>query len=349
MLPLLAALFVGWQDPALRAEEQAFVELSLPRTSAFPGETLPLLVRFGVEREFLRHNLLQLFTRPLDVPLQLELVGSAPDGLELLEPRPEDTGAAGAQLLHGPSFALGEAIAQAARSREETRGGRSFVVLELDRELQLSSAGRRELPGARLSFAYATRFEPDLLGTSLPLDRATGRVVGAPLVLEVQPFPVEGRPASFVDAVGHFTLRAEAEPRALAPGEQLVLTLTIEGQGNLAQLSPPRLDVLDGFHLLGLRDQMHGTTRTLRAELVLESPRVRELPAIELASFDPRTRRYSIASTRGIALEVARPESAAPQTGFLARENLVALVGAGALGLFAILWGLSRARRRRSA
>lgn len=347
MFPLLAALFVAWQVPALRAEEHAFVELSVPRASAFPGETLPLVVRFGVEREFLQHNLLQLFTRPLDVPLQLEIAWSELAGASVLEPAPRAQVAAG--LAHGPSFALGEAIVEAARASEESRGGRSFVVLEIDRRLCLSAVGRCELPAPRLGFAYATRFETDLLGASLPLDRASAALSGAPLAIEVLPFPPEGRPRSFTDALGRFALRVEAEPRALATGERLALTLSIEGQGNLAELTPPRLDVLEGFHLLGLRDETVDATRTLRAELVLESPRVHELPSIELAAFDPQTRRYSIARSEPIPLAVGGGALPGAPVGLAARRSGPWFLGLCALAALAIGWGLWRLARRRDA
>jgi hypothetical protein len=56
-------------------------------------------------------------------------------------------------------------------------------------------------------------------------------------VLEVAPFPAEGRPAGFVDALGKFTLALEVAPRELEVGEKLQLVLTIAGQGNLARSS----------------------------------------------------------------------------------------------------------------
>jgi hypothetical protein len=102
-----------------------------------------LTVPFGVEKEYLRHILLQLFTRTAD-----------------------RAGAARARLAGGhddrrhsePTFALGEEIVRPTRSREEQRSGSTWVVLELERELVPEAAGRLELAPPVLHFARATRF-----------------------------------------------------------------------------------------------------------------------------------------------------------------------------------------------
>ncbi len=338
MIPLLALLLVATQDAAPSASERAFVELVAPRASCFPGETLPLVIRFGVEREFLQHNLLQLFTRPLEVPVQLDLPWVALAGAEILAPaEPANASSLGAR----PIFALGEGLVSATRSREEARAGKPWVVLELERELVPNAPGTLALPGPILRFAYATRFEQDLAAGSVPLDKQGASLTATPLIVEVEPFPSAGRPPGFVDAVGHFTLHAECTPRTLAAGEHLQLSLAIEGTGNLARLTPPRLDVLEGLHLLGTREELAGSTRTLHAELVLESPRTKEVPSIELCYLDPATKGYSRASTEAIPLEVRGAAPAEP-VGFSARGSLLFLLSLVALLVLAIGWGIAK-------
>jgi hypothetical protein len=299
---LLLALAPGFpQGLSERDDERAFVELVGPRSTCYVEQPLRLTIRFGVEREYLRHNVLQLFTRPLDVPVQLEF----PPGLVFEPAEPVEADA----LAPHPSFALGEEIVRAARSGEETRAGRSWVVLEIDRELVPHAAGRLELPGPLLHFAEATRFDEDLVSGSVPLDRSLALVRGAPLVLEIAPLPDAGRPQGFVDAVGNFTLHAEAEPRELAIGKHLTLVLTLEGQGNLARLTLPRLDDLAGLHLLGRVEELSGNARTVSCEFVLESVRAREIPSIVLEYFDPELGSYRRASTQPIPLRVEASES----------------------------------------
>jgi hypothetical protein len=319
-------------------DEHAFVEATASRTTCYVEQPIRLTIRFGVEREYLRHNVLQLFTRPLDVPVQLEL--SPELGVEVA-----DASAVHALAPH-PSFALGEEIVHAARSSEQTRAGQTWVVLEIERELVAQAPGRLELPGPLLHFACATRFDQDLVSGSVPLDRSMALVRAAPLALEVLPLPSAGRPPGFVDAVGSFVLHAAAEPRELALGERLTLVLTLEGQGNLGRLALPRLDELPGLHLLGRAEELSGITRRLSCELVVDSPRVREIPAIELEYFDPEAGAYRRASTQPIPLRL-RARAPAGEAGFEARPALYVFLGVAALILLALGVGLAKLLRGR--
>ncbi|MBK7644965.1 MAG: BatD family protein [Planctomycetes bacterium] len=322
----------------------AFVELSAEPASACVGEPLRITVRFGIEELFLRHNLLQLFTRPLDVPVQLELAWDGGlRGAEFVEL----PGAAPdwSALAPHPSFALGEEIVKAARTTTLERDGQRFVALEFERTLIPTAPGALTLPAPVLHFAVATRFRDDLVSGSVPLDRSDAQVAGAPLTIEVTPLPSEGRPAGFQDAVGEFTLRAEAAPLDLAQGERVALTLVIEGSGNLAQLTPPRLDGLAGLHLLGLSEEAGEGLRTLHAELVVESPRTHEIPSITLLYYDPRSRSYRSADSAAIPLAVrAKSGTPEPATGGAARWVVFTLIGIVTLAL--IRAAIRRARPR---
>lgn len=325
----------------------AFVEIRAQPETVFVEQLVRLTIRFGVEGEFLRHNLLQLFMRPLDVPVQLELPWEA--GLPGALPLELDEEASGANaLVPHPSFALGEEIVRAARSQEETRAGATWVVFELERGLLPLAPGRLEIPAPVLHFAFATRFDQDLVSGAVPLDRSMAVVQGAPLVLDVVPLPAEGRPAGFINAVGSFTLAVQAEPRELEAGDTLKLVLSIEGQGNLAHLEPPRLDDLSGLHLLGKTEEQHGNTRTLSCELVPDSPRTREIPAIVLDYFDPDARAYRRASTQPIPLSVkeGKPYGVAG-AGFDSRPALYLMLGIVALVLLALAWGIRKLLVRR--
>jgi hypothetical protein len=327
--------------------EHVFVELVAQPQSAYVEQPIHVTIRFGVEREFLQHNLLQLFTRPLEVPVQLEIPWeSALAGAQLFTLDVAESGEG--TLVPHPSFALGEAIERATRTREEQRAGSTFVVLEIERGLVPLAAGTLAVPGPVLHYAFATRFEEDLAAGSVPLDKQSAELEAAPLSLAIQALPREGRPPDFDDAVGRFTLAAQAEPRELDLGASLKLVLTISGAGNLARLQPPRLDSLPGLHLLGRTDEVHGDTRTMQAELAPDSPRTREVPAITLAFFDPDARAYRSASTQPIPL-VIRVSSPAGQVGFAAAGSVFVLLAVSALVLLALAWGITRLVRRRRA
>jgi hypothetical protein len=175
-----------------------------------------------------------------------------------------------------------------------------------------------------------------------------GRVCCAPLWLVVAAVPAEGRPEGFADAVGKFTLALEVAPRELEVGDKLRIELTIAGHGNLARLVPPRLDGLPGLHLLGTTEELAGERRTLHCELVAESPRTREVPAIVLAFFDPEARAYGRASTAPVPLQVrARAPVGVAGAQVQARPLLYVFYGVGLLLLAAIAAGAARLLRRR--
>src|SRR5688572_17335043 len=103
----------------------AFVELESARDTYLLGEPIELTLRFGLQPAFLRENLVQLFPRPLDVPVQLFVpVFEEREGLRLR---------AAAEPAGGSSVALGEAIVRATPTGERERGGRTYATFELVR------------------------------------------------------------------------------------------------------------------------------------------------------------------------------------------------------------------------
>jgi hypothetical protein len=300
-----AGLALPLQDvgAAGQAGEHAFLELSAARSSCYVHEVLRVELRFGFERDFLQTRLIQPFQRRLDVPAQLH--AGWLEGLPCAEPLP-----AAEAVDPGASFALEETVARARRLGDEQRDGRAFAVFALDRQLHVTCPGLLELQAPYLRFAYATRFEQDVFGERVALDRRDEVVAGQPLRLEVLPLPEAGRPAGFTGAVGRLDLRAEASPRELAVGESLKLALTIEGRGDLDHFEPPRLERLEGLRVLGWVEQRAPGRRTVVYDLAPLDERVAAVPAVALPYFDPGPpARYRTARTEPLAITV-RPRPA---------------------------------------
>jgi hypothetical protein len=138
-----------------------------------------------------------------------------------------------------------------------------------------------------------------------------------PLALEVLPLPEEGRPAGFEGAVGSFSLAAKASPRETAlGGSPIMLTLVVEGEGNLETVGLPALADESGFRA-GSPEQ-DSESRFEGGRLVGEKrftlplrPRradVREVPRARLVVFDPRAKRYVTLTSDPITVEVTVPE-----------------------------------------
>lgn len=132
-----------------------------------------------------------------------------------------------------------------------------------------------------------------------------------PLTVDIRPVPSAGQPASFSGAVGRFQLQVEAQPTTLKVGDPLTLKLTIRGDGLLDTVHPPALDrqtaLVQGFKLhtdpptVTTDEQAKTFTYTLRPR----STSVREVPAIEVATFDPTAQRFHVLRSTPIPLRVA--------------------------------------------
>jgi hypothetical protein len=117
------------------------------------------------------------------------------------------------------------------------------------------------------------------------------------------------RPKDFTGAIGTFRLSARAERTEMPVGTPFTLTLRLEGKGSLSSARPPDLAGQPGFadpfsvHENGERTRPDGSrefTYTLRPR----SETVKEIPAISVSYFNPRTNRFETAQSQAIPLRV---------------------------------------------
>lgn len=119
------------------------------------------------------------------------------------------------------------------------------------------------------------------------------------LSLSARPLP-EGAPPSFDGAVGQFSLTAEVAPDSASVGDPVTLMVQVEGQGNLATLSPPAVDVpstLEAYEPTVETDiERNGSriqgTKTFTYTLVPQSGGRHDLPPVVFSYFDPDVGRY---------------------------------------------------------
>lgn len=325
---------------------RAFVEVEAPDPAPFARVPARVVVRVGLEREFRRGALVQLFSRALDVPAQVQLPWSAELGDTLhvvLAP-------AGA----GPTLALDEEIVHARDVGALDRDGRTWDVFELDLRVVASAPRDVELAPVLVRFAYATRFDDDFVRGRVPVDRVDAYVRSLPLVLHVRGLPDANRPADFTGGAGRFTVRAEAAPRELAVGDEVHVELHVDGTGDFASFTPPRLDRVAGFQVRGVRDELSAAGRAITYDLVVTDERVTQVPAIPLSFFDPETGAYATVRTDAIPLRVSAstaPRDAEANEGAPRSSNSTWIGGiTGAVaGAIASVVVLNRARRRQRA
>jgi len=187
-------------------------------------------------------------------------------------------------------------------------GGRTFEVQRFRQAYFPLSAGSFALPPARLVY--------DLGAGGFAMTRTEELVSDSPRVV-VLPLPAEGRPPGFGGAVGRYSIRARIEPAQLPVGEAAILTVEVEGEGNVKTLPPPALPPVAGIEAYSPSEEaevdvaggvIRGVKR-FRWVLVPTRAGTLQVPPVTFAYFDPLRGEYDVA--RSSALELR----ATPVTG----------------------------------
>jgi len=131
--------------------------------------------------------------------------------------------------------------------------------------------------------------------------------------LLIKPIPTEGRPAFYTGAVGRFGFEVTAKPTNVRVGDPITLTLKIRGTGRLETLAPPPLarlpELTADFKVPDeeLAGVVQGSTKIFTQSIRARSDRVRAIPAIPFAFFDPKAGAFRVVRSKPIPLTV-RPE-----------------------------------------
>ncbi len=278
------------------SEDRVVLEVIPDHETVFVHQAIRLTIRMSIERQLLDRELIQLFRRELDLPVQLDALslGEA-HGVSTL-PAIEES---------GPRFAFGEQLVSARTQPDRTIDGRAFAIFEIERAWVATGSGELVIPPSTLRFAYATEFRDDFFEGRTPVDRHDAEVTSSPLRITVRPLPEEDRPPSFTGAVGRFAIEATTPARSLEVGESFKLEIRITGNGNLTTFDPPRLDGLEGFHILGMIEDRGESVRRVIVDLAALDADVTEIPALPFPFFDPEPPAgYRVVATQPIALDV---------------------------------------------
>lgn len=282
---------------AQRLPEDAIrLQFTAPATQWYAGQRIPLHLRIHLRKDVVlgggRAQLVQLFRRRLDLPVQLDApwLRELPEGWRLGRVA---TGAGDTEIAIG---------GREGRVRRLPPQG-DDLVFEWTAELFVTQPGRAHVPGPTLQFAFATEFREDLFEGRVAENRFEDEVRARALELEIVPVPDTERPPGWGGAIGSFALQARLDRARAQVGEQLRLTLTVQGEGNLFGFAAPRLDRLPGFHVLGRIEHAEPDRRVLVYDLEAVAPCTR-FPALELPVFDPEAGRFDLARSEPQPLTV---------------------------------------------
>ena len=133
----------------------------------------------------------------------------------------------------------------------------------------------------------------------------------------VKPLP-DGAPASFIGAVGQFSISSKGKTHEIQQGKVFQLEVEVSGIGNTHNIDAPQLILPKGLVIYGDPTEemkVDFTSRGVEGSKVItyyiQVNRATdvEIPAIEMAYFDPKEEEYKVASTIPFNLKVIADEN----------------------------------------
>lgn len=195
------------------------------------------------------------------------------------------------------------------RTTRQDSAGREAAYWEFDfvRSFTASEPGTLAFGPVTLKGAFVTAVSGDGVA-----DTEEVFAVAKPCTVMVREPPVAGRPDSYVQAVGKFTLAASLVPSEAKVGDPLTLTLTLRGAGTLDAASAPDLaknpEVAERFRVYEATEETRGEARRFTYSLrPLQAGRT-AFPSIPLSYFDVEQERYVTLQTPALPLVVTEAE-----------------------------------------
>lgn len=186
-----------------------------------------------------------------------------------------------------------------------TVDGRVYEMHIFRRALFPLTPGRYPIPQARLTYTLpqtASFFSREESFTLRSEDVA---------FIAIEP-PTAGRPSDWAGAVGAWRASARMDTARGRAGEPFVLTLRVEGQGNVTLLPRPSVRIAwasvvnaDERVRLDSTPSLLGGWKEFDWLVTPSAAGAQRVPALRYSYFNPRTRRYEVATTNSFEVRVA--------------------------------------------
>lgn len=194
---------------------------------------------------------------------------------------------------------------------EESQEG-ELSVQEIAQEIEASQIGHFTFGPSKIE-GHAYEIEPN--GTKV-VDPQLLQAEAPPVELIVTPFSLDQHPSSFTGALG--VIKAEISmkiPSKIHVGDLIDLELTIQGVQNLSETFLPPLSCQPGFsgffdiNDLPPRSEIIENKKIFHIELRPLTPLIKEVPSIELSSFDLEKGAFEKIHTTRIPLTVTATQT----------------------------------------
>lgn len=186
-----------------------------------------------------------------------------------------------------------------------TIDGRQYEIHIFQRAFFALSPGRYVVPPSRLTYALPQ-------SASFFSREETHAMRSEAVVLVVRPIPTAGRPEDWAGAVGDWRAWLRVDSGSGRVGNPLVVTMRIEGRGNVTLLPRPRLSV--GWGSVVPADErvefdstpsMLGGAKEFDWLLTPRQVGRRAIPPQRFVFFNPVARRFELATTTAVGVTVA--------------------------------------------
>ncbi len=275
----------GGNSPALRGQNRPDTEegveqngnnpltlsLSLPKTTLYQGETVPVTVKLLAGNVSLKEvsypnlNPSDFVFGKLDKPLQTE------------------------EIIHGEPY----------------------KAVEFHTTMTPVKTGTIFLGPVSLNcnIIVKSRDNDDFFGDFFPnYQRQSVQVKSKKILLHILPLPTTGKPAGFSGGIGQFQLKAAATPQTVNQGDPLTVKLVLSGKGNLQTVNAPVLQNSDGFKVYD--PQRKSTTGPNSGEVSFEQvlipfdAQIKQIGPYVFSYFNPVVGKYQQISTPAIPITV---------------------------------------------
>lgn len=147
------------------------------------------------------------------------------------------------------------------------------------------------------------------------------QIVTPKVVVDVQPLPDTNKPASFVGAVGDFSLTSSINSKKIKTGDALTLKLVLSGTGNMKLISTPEVKFPSDFETYDpkIENNFSLNKSGLSGNKVFEflaiprHPGKYTIPSIEISYFDLKSNSYKTLKTEAYEIEVEKGKGDASQ------------------------------------
>ena len=281
-------------DPA----QIGFVEMLLPKSTAYVGEMIPVQIRLGIN---MRAPVEQLGSG-------VQIAGQGFTTQKLTEPRQT------VETINGRTYQVyifKTAIAAARSGKLEIGPAEINPIVRVPRGGQRNRSLPRDLADDPF---FNNFFNDPAFAPSIPKEV---KLKSEPHTIDVKPLPPNA-PPEFAGAVGTFVLKADANPKSAQIGDPVTVTATLTGRGNFDRVTAPTLESDAGWHKYPpssnfKQDDDVGISGAKTFETVLTPKEGKDkLPPVLFTYFDPVKENYVTLRSEAIPIRIAGGTAATP-------------------------------------